>query len=551
MTKKIFRSILLSSLMALISGLLIASVFIYKHLGAVQEQNLRSELHLAAAAVEDGGEDYLQKLDISNLRLTLIKPDGKVVFDSKADVENMENHADRKEVKEALLFGEGSSSRYSTTRFEKTLYHAVKLENGDVLRVSMSYSTVKAMLKGLIPLFVLTAVIVAVIAMIVAKGMTKSIVGPLEKVDLENPLENDTYEELSPFLLRLHRLNERVEEQLVQLRQSADEFNHISENMREGLVLLNAKKELLSINPSAMKVFGVTENPKGESFLHIDRSVDLNTALDEAYEKGYSALKEVRNGRSLRFDLSRIESEGDTLGLLILIFDVSERELAERSRREFSANVSHELKTPLTSIMAGAELMKNKMVKPEDTERFLGYIENEARRLMELIEDIIELSQLDEGVEMPKESFDLAELIRDAAEQFMDSADERNIKLELELEPCTVEGVPGLSQEIAANLIENAIKYNVGGGSVKVTLKSEEDVALFKVSDTGIGISAEDKERVFERFYRVDKSHSKKTEGTGLGLSIVKHAAACLNAEVKLESELGKGTEITILFPKK
>lgn len=551
MTKKIFRSILLSSLIALISGLLIASVFIYKHLGAVQEQNLRSELHLAAAAVEDGGEDYLQKLDISNLRLTLIKPDGKVVFDSKADVENMENHADRKEVKEALLFGEGSSSRYSTTRFEKTLYHAVKLENGDVLRVSMSYSTVKAMLKGLIPLFVLTAVIVAVIAMIVAKGMTKSIVGPLEKVDLENPLENDTYEELSPFLLRLHRLNERVEEQLVQLRQSADEFNHISENMREGLVLLNAKKELLSINPSAMKVFGVTENPKGESFLHIDRSVDLNTALDEAYEKGYSALKEVRNGRSLRFDLSRIESEGDTLGLLILIFDVSERELAERSRREFSANVSHELKTPLTSIMAGAELMKNKMVKPEDTERFLGYIENEARRLMELIEDIIELSQLDEGVEMPKESFDLAELIRDAAEQFMDSADERNIKLELELEPCTVEGVPGLSQEIAANLIENAIKYNVGGGSVKVTLKSEEDVALFKVSDTGIGISAEDKERVFERFYRVDKSHSKKTEGTGLGLSIVKHAAACLNAEVKLESELGKGTEITILFPKK
>lgn len=551
MTKKIFRSILLSSLIALISGLLIASVFIYKHLGAVQEQNLRSELHLAAAAVEDGGEDYLQKLDISNLRLTLIKPDGKVVFDSKADVENMENHADRKEVKEALLFGEGSSSRYSTTRFEKTLYHAVKLENGDVLRISMSYSTVKAMLKGLIPLFVLTAVIVAVIAMIVAKGMTKSIVGPLEKVDLENPLENDTYEELSPFLLRLHRLNERVEEQLVQLRQSADEFNHISENMREGLVLLNAKKELLSINPSAMKVFGVTENPKGESFLHIDRSVDLNTALDEAYEKGYSALKEVRNGRSLRFDLSRIESEGDTLGLLILIFDVSERELAERSRREFSANVSHELKTPLTSIMAGAELMKNKMVKPEDTERFLGYIENEARRLMELIEDIIELSQLDEGVEMPKESFDLAELIRDAAEQFMDSADERNIKLELELEPCTVEGVPGLSQEIAANLIENAIKYNVGGGSVKVTLKSEEDVALFKVSDTGIGISAEDKERVFERFYRVDKSHSKKTEGTGLGLSIVKHAAACLNAEVKLESELGKGTEITILFPKK
>ncbi len=551
MTKKIFRSILLSSLIALVSGLLIASVFIYKHLGAVQEQNLRSELRLAAVAVEDSGEDYLEKLDIGNQRLTLIEPDGKVVFDSKADVGSMENHADRKEVKEALLYGEGSSSRYSTTRFEKTIYHAVKLESGDVLRISVSYSTVKAMLKGLLPLFVLTAAIVAVIALIVAKSMTKSIVGPLEKVDLERPLENDTYEELSPFLLRLHRLNERVDEQLVKLRQSADEFNHISENMREGLVLLNAKKELLSINPSAMKVFGVEENPKGESFLHIDRSVDLTTALDEAFEKGHSALKEERNGRKLRFDLSRIESEGETLGLLILIFDVSERELAERSRREFSANVSHELKTPLTSIIASAELMKNKMVKPEDTERFLGYIENEARRLMELIEDIIELSQLDEEVELPRESFELAELVRYAAEQLMDSADERNIKVELELEPCVVEGVPGLAQEIAANLIENAIKYNVEGGSVKVTLKSGEERAVLKVSDTGIGISEEDKERVFERFYRVDKSHSKKTEGTGLGLSIVKHAAACLNAEVKLESELGKGTEITVLFPKK
>lgn len=551
MTKKIFRSILLSSLIALVSGLLIASVFIYKHLGAVQEQNLRSELRLAAVAVEDSGEDYLEKLNIGNQRLTLIEPDGKVVFDSKADVENMENHADRKEVKEALLYGEGSSSRYSTTRFEKTIYHAVKLKNGDVLRISVSYSTVKAMLKGLLPLFVLTAMIVTVIALAVAKGMTKSIVGPLEKVDLERPLENDTYEELSPFLLRLHRLNEKVEDQLVKLRQSADEFNHISENMREGLVLLNAKKELLSINPSAMKVFGVEENPKGESFLHIDRSVDLTTALEEAFEKGHSALKEERNGRKLRFDLSRIESEGETLGLLILIFDVSERELAERSRREFSANVSHELKTPLTSIIASAELMKNRMVKPEDTERFLGYIENEARRLMELIEDIIELSQLDEGVELPRESFELAELVRYAAEQLMDSADERNIKIELELESCLVEGVPGLAQEIAANLIENAIKYNVEGGRVNVTLKSEEERAVLKVSDTGIGISEEDKERVFERFYRVDKSHSKKTEGTGLGLSIVKHAAACLNAEVKLESELGKGTEITVWFPKK
>ena len=551
MTKKIFRSILFSSLIAVILGLLMATFFTYKHFGSVQEQKLRGELRLAAAAVEECGEEYLQKLEVDELRLTLIDPDGKVLYDSKVEAESMENHAERKEVKEALLYGEGSSSRYSTTRLDKTIYHAIKLKNGEVLRISVSYSTVSAVVRGLLPLFLLAALIVALVALVVAKSMAKSIVAPLDKVDLEHPLENDTYEELSPFLLRLHRLNERVEEQLVKLRQSADEFNHISENMREGLVLLNDKKELLSINPSAMKVFGVEENPKGENFLQVDRSLDLNAALDEAYETGYSALKEVRNGKSLRFDLSRIESEGETLGLLILIIDVSERELAEQSRREFSANVSHELKTPLTSIIASAELMRNKLVKPEDSERFLWYIEEEGRRLLELIEDIIELSKLDEGRNLPKENFELSELVKDAAEQLRDSAEERDIRLELELEPCIIEGVPGLAQEIAANLIENAIKYNVEGGSVNVSLKSENEKAVLKISDTGIGISAEDKDRVFERFYRVDKSHSKKTEGTGLGLSIVKHAAACLNAEVRLESEPGKGTEITILFPKK
>lgn len=551
MTKKIFRSILFSSLIAVILGLLMATFFTYKHFGSVQEQKLRGELRLAAAAVEECGEEYLQKLEVDGLRLTLIDPDGKVLYDSKVEAESMENHAERKEVKEALLYGEGSSSRYSTTRLDKTIYHAIKLKNGEILRVSVSYSTVSAVVRGLLPLFLLAALIVALVALVVAKSMAKSIVAPLDEVDLEHPLENDTYEELSPFLLRLHRLNERVEEQLVKLRQSADEFNHISENMREGLVLLNDKKELLSINPSAMKVFGVEENPKGENFLQVDRSLDLNTALDEAYETGYSALKEVRNGKSLRFDISRIESEGETLGLLILIIDVSERELAEQSRREFSANVSHELKTPLTSIIASAELMRNKLVKPEDSERFLWYIEEEGRRLLELIEDIIELSKLDEGRNLPKENFELSELVKDAAEQLRDSAEERDIRLELELEPCIIEGVPGLAQEIAANLIENAIKYNIEGGSVNVSLKSENEKAVLKISDTGIGISAEDKDRVFERFYRVDKSHSKKTEGTGLGLSIVKHAAACLNAEVRLESEPGKGTEITILFPKK
>jgi two-component system phosphate regulon sensor histidine kinase PhoR len=550
-TKKIFRSILFSSLIAVILGLLMATFFTYKHFGSVQEQKLRGELRLAATAVEECGEEYLQKLEVDGLRLTLINPDGKVLYDSKVEAESMENHAERKEVKEALLYGEGSSSRYSTTRLDKTIYHAIKLKNGEILRVSVSYSTVSAVVQGLLPLFLLAALIVALVALVVAKSMAKSIVAPLDEVDLEHPLENDTYEELSPFLLRLHRLNERVEEQLVKLRQSADEFNHISENMREGLVLLNDKKELLSINPSAMKVFGVEENPKGENFLQVDRSLDLNAALDEAYETGYSALKEVRNGKSLRFDLSRIESEGETLGLLILIIDVSERELAEQSRREFSANVSHELKTPLTSIIASAELMRNKLVKPEDSERFLWYIEEEGRRLLELIEDIIELSKLDEGRNLPKENFELSELVKDAAEQLRDSAEERDIRLELELEPCIIEGVPGLAQEIAANLIENAIKYNIEGGSVNVSLKSENEKAVLKISDTGIGISAEDKDRVFERFYRVDKSHSKKTEGTGLGLSIVKHAAACLNAEVRLESELGKGTEITILFPKK
>ncbi len=256
----------------------------------------------------------------------------------------------------------------------------------------------------------------------------------------------------------------------------------------------------------------------------------------------------ARGGRVYRLTASPAGERG---GGVLLLLDVTERQEAESLRQEFSANVSHELKTPLTSIIASAELMRNKLVKPEDSERFLWYIEEEGRRLLELIEDIIELSKLDEGRNLPKENFELSELVKDAAEQLRDSAEERDIRLELELEPCIIEGVPGLAQEIAANLIENAIKYNVEGGSVNVSLKSENEKAVLKISDTGIGISAEDKDRVFERFYRVDKSHSKKTEGTGLGLSIVKHAAACLNAEVRLESEPGKGTEITILFPKK
>lgn len=551
MTKKIFRSILFTSLAVLLVSLTVAVGFLYYYFGNVQEQQLQTELTLSAHAVEDSGSSYLENLDTDDLRLTLVDKDGTVLADTddNTDPLTMENHADREEIKEALASGKGESSRYSSTLTEKTIYRAVLLDNGNVLRVSVSQATVFALIAGIIPWFVLAVVFAAVLSWLLAKHLSKKIITPLNQVDLDRPLENDTYEELSPLLGKIHRQHEQIDTQLLQLRQKTDEFDHITANMKEALVLLDASGKILSINHAAKLLFDAKDTSVGTGFLTVERSHKISHAVDTALRDGHTRIKEERNGHSYQLDISRIESAGKVMGLVILAFDISEQEYAEQTRREFSANVSHELKTPLTSVIASADMIENGMVKPEDMPRFIGHIKKEASRLLNLIDDIIRLSQLDEGVEMPEEAVDLSAVATEAVEQLRDTADKNNVHIELNTESCVLKGVPRLLHEIVYNLTENAIKYNVPGGSVTVTVSKAKNGCILKVSDTGIGIPVEHQERIFERFYRVDKSHSKQSGGTGLGLSIVKHAATHLNAEISVESEQGKGTTITVVFP--
>ena len=549
MTKKIFRSILLTSLAVMLISLSIAFGCLYYYFGNMQEQRLDSELSLAAAAVAENGSGYLERLESGNLRLTLVNADGTVLCDTDADAAAMENHAGRKEIREAFASGKGESSRYSSTLTEKTIYRASLLPDGTVLRISVSHATAFALIAGIAQWFVLAALFAAVMSWFLAKQLSERIIMPLNQVDLEHPLENEAYEELSPLLSKIYRQHEQIDAQLLQLRQKTDEFEHITANMKGGLVLLDARGKILSINPAAAALFGAAGNSVGADFLSIERSHSMNRATAAALESGHISIREERGGRIYQIDISRIESAGTVMGLVILAFDISEQEYAERTRREFSANVSHELKTPLTSIIASADLIENNLVKPEDMPRFIGHIKKEASRLLTLIEDIIRLSQLDEGLEMPMEAVDLSATAREAVRQLEDAADSRNVQIDLHAESYILQGVPRLLHEIVYNLVENAIKYNAPGGTVTVSVRKTENGGELKVSDTGIGIPPEHQDRVFGRFYRVDKSHSKESGGTGLGLSIVKHAAGYFKAGIALQSEVGKGTTITVTFP--
>ena len=549
MTKKIFRSILLASIYVLLISLSIAVGCLYFYFEYVRELQLDRELSLAAEAVMESGTTYLERLENDDLRLTLVDTEGTVLYDTNANAAAMENHADREEIREAFVSGTGESSRYSSTLTEKTIYRAALLDDGTVLRVSVSQATIFALIAGIAPWFVLAALLVAVLSWLLAKHLSGRIITPLNQVDLEHPLENDTYEELSPLLSKIHQQHEQINTHLLQLRQKTDEFEQITASMKEGLVLLNAKGKILSINPAAAALFGAAGNSVGVDFLAIERSHKMNRATTVALESGHTSIREERNGRIFQIDISRIESAGKVMGLVILAFDISEREYAERARREFSANVSHELKTPLTSIIASADLIENNLVKPEDMSRFIGHIKKEAIRLLTLIEDIIRLSQLDEGVELPMEAVDLSTVAKEAVEQLQDTADKSNVQIDLRTESCILQGVPGLLHEIVYNLVENAIKYNIPGGTVAVSVGKTANGVELKVSDIGIGIPAEHQDRVFERFYRVDKSHSKQSGGTGRGLSIVKHAALYFDAVIDLQSEVGTGTTITVTFP--
>lgn len=549
MTSKIFKSILSVAVAVLMASLIIIIGVLYPYFGGVQESQLKDELSLAAEATEQLGENYLENLDSDRYRLTWVSSDGTVIFDSHADATAMENHADREEIKEALVSGTGSSTRQSSTLTEQTIYEATRLNDGSVLRISVSRATALVLVLGMLHPIAIVLVIAIALSAWLAHRMAKRVVEPLNKLNLEKPMENEAYEELSPLLHRIHAQHKEIKFQMQTLKRKQDEFEQITGNMKEALVLLDNTGRIVSINPAAKALFGAGSICVGEDFLTIDRKQNMRMALEEANTKGHADFRTKKNGREYQFDLSRIDSGGNNHGMVILAFDITEQVNAEKHRQEFTANVSHELKTPLQSIIGSAELMENGIVKAEDVPRFIGHIRKEASRLVFLIDDIIRLSQLDEGAEMPREDVSLKVLSEEVCETLADAAKLKDVSLEVTGDDGVVNGVRRLLYEIVYNLCDNAIKYNNPGGSVKMTVAQKPGEVALSVQDTGIGISPEHQDKVFERFYRVDKSHSKQSGGTGLGLSIVKHAVQYHHGKVTVESELNNGTAISVLFP--
>ena len=549
MTKKIFHSILLVAGAVLLASLFVITGALYEYFGIIQKKQLKDELGLAAVSVEQQGDDFLKRLSPDHYRITWINTQGNVIYDTRTDAESLENHADRTEIKQALKDGYGESIRYSSTLLEKTIYCAQRLTDGSVLRISVSRATIGVLMLGILQPILIVLIAALVLSGMLAKRLSKRIVEPLNSLDLEHPLDNDSYEELSPLLNRINRQHNQITAQMRELKKRTDQFAQITASMNEGLVLLDNRGCILSINPAAIEIFGAEPSCVGQDFLSVDRSHDMSVAIQAALKDGHSEIHASRKGLIYQFDISRIAADGETAGVVILAFDITEKETAEQNRREFTANVSHELKTPLQGIIGSAELIENGMVKPEDMSRFVGHIRLEAQRLVTLIGDIIRLSQLDEGGDRPHENVDLLSVASAVADDLLPSADGQGISIAVEGSPANVYGVKRLLYEIVYNLCDNAIKYNRQGGSVKISTVSEGGFSSVTVSDTGIGIAPEYQNRIFERFFRVDKSHSKSSGGTGLGLSIVKHAVQYHHGKIELTSAPGKGTSITVSFP--
>ena len=553
MRKKIFQAMMAAAGSVLLASLIIILGCLYDYFDGLQEKQMQDELTLAAAAIEESGQAYLDDLNLESktFRLTWIDAQGNVLYDTKADGSSMENHADREEFQQAIKNGFGESSRYSSTLMEKTLYRAQRLADGSVLRISVSRATSGVLVLGMLQPILLVLIVALVLSALLSKRIARWVVAPLEKLDLEHPLENDTYEELAPLLGRINQQRRQIDLQLAKLQRGNDEFTQVTGSMKEGLILLNERSQVLSINPMAQRLFETDERCVGEDFLTVERSPEVSAAIQTALQSGYCELQLARGEHIYQLDISAISSGGAVIGAVILVFDVTENARAEQSRREFTANVSHELKTPLQSIMGSAELIENGLVAAQDMPRFVGHIRTEAARLVSLIEDIIRLSQLDEGGELPFEVCDLAEIARETTDSLADAAEQRKISLTFSGEPLGLCSVKRLLSEICYNLCDNAIKYNREGGQVMVSVSRVGEEAVLAVKDTGIGIPPEHQERVFERFYRVDKSHSKESGGTGLGLSIVKHAVQDLGGHLALSSTPGEGTEIKVYLPLK
>lgn len=548
MSKKIFRSILAVAMVVLLASLVFISGFLYDYYNRFQINRLKEELALAGIGVEQLGTGYFDNYHSGIFRFTLISPDGTAIYDSEVNETELENHLDRQEIQSAMQTGRGSSARYSSTLTERAFYEAVRLSDGSVLRISTTQLTIATLILGMSPVICAIILFSVIISVVLSQRLSGSIVRPLEALDLEHPEQNDTYEELTPVLSALSKQRRQIDRQMLELRQRADEFAQITVSLNEGMVLLDKGACVISINPAAAKLFNADSSAAGRAFLTVDRSAAMCKAVSRALSGEHCEFREERGGREYQFMLTPTESDGQILGAVILCIDVTETVFAERNRKEFTANVSHELKTPLQTIIGSAELLEAGLVKSEDTVTFIGNIKSEALRLVALINDIIRLSQLDEEAELPKEPVDIYIEAQEVIRTLSPAAEANAVTLSLSGTSCVISGVRRYIYEIIYNLCDNAIRYNKAGGSVEVTVKSESGRAVLTVRDSGIGIPPEHQPRIFERFYRVDKSHSRETGGTGLGLSIVKHAAACQGGIIALESAVNVGTVVTVQF---
>ena len=551
MTKRIFRTVFVVAISIFIASAVLFMTVLYDYFSGIQQNQLRMQIDLASQGVEDEGLDYLKNLNIKDYRVTWIGTDGKVLYDSISEADEMENHFEREEVKEALSEGYGASSRYSSTLTQRYLYGAKRLPDGTVIRLSVIQNSLLILTLGMLQPIMIIFVIAIILSAFLASRLSKKIVKPLNELNLDKPLDNNGYDELSPLLRRIDTQQKEISRQSEELRQRQNELEVMTSDMSEGIILLNNRGTVLSINKAAAKLFGTDCFCIGEDIVSINRSLELAQLLNKAKDGEHSErVVELGSGR-YQMMASPVISNNIVSGIVLLILDVTEKEKAEQLRREFTANVSHELKTPLHTISGSAELLVNGMVKSEDIPIFLKRIYSEAQRMIQLVEDIIRLSHLDEGAEdMKWDMVDLYAVAEETINSLADEAESNGIKFELYGETVLINGIRQLLQEIIYNLCDNAIKYNCRGGSVSVGVKNENEFAVLTITDTGIGIPAEHQERIFERFYRVDKSHSKEIGGTGLGLSIVKHAAKLHNAEIDLKSVVEVGTTVTVKFPK-
>lgn len=563
MSRKIFTGIFAVALTVWLACIVCIVGALYYYFNDKSAEEFRNEAIFIAQGIEASGEQYLEALSASSrrhsedVRITWIADDGTVLYDNYTDAAELENHGDREEFQEALESGSGQSVRYSSTQMEKIIYYAIKLNDGSVLRVSDTQYTLLSILIVMLSPILLILIVSLILAAVFAGRISKSIIKPINAIDLEHPENAETYDELAPLLEKIDAQNKQIARQMEELRSRRREFESITENMAEGLVIVGHMAEVLTCNPSALKILNADKVPHKQSVLTLNRSEVFRHSVDSALAGKPSEVDLEIGGKVYRLIASPVRAADteDVIGATLIILDITEKNERERLRREFTANVSHELKTPLTSISGNAEIIKNGIVKPEDVPHFAENIYKEAGRLISLVNDIIKLSKLDEGGgEITKEPVDLSEIASEVSESLRAQAERRAISSEIHTEKAVIMGIRPILTEMIYNLWENAIKYNKEGGKLYVDIANEcqdgRKFVKFSIRDTGIGIPSADLERIFERFYRVDKSHSKEIGGTGLGLSIVKHGARLHGAEITVKSEIDKGSTFIIQFPK-